>query len=252
MSKRSSIIILIVLVFIAVIVLIPRFSTPPEIITETRLYMGTFVEITVIGKDQQKMKEAMEAGFYEVAKVEKLMSPYQKDSDISKINENAGNGPVKVGPEIFEVIKRSMKLSEISGGAFDITVSGLKGLWKIDTDSPRIPSQDELNKRLSLIGFKQVVLDENNQAVYLPQKGMRLDLGGIAKGYAVDKAVIKMVRMGIKNASVNAGGDLHTIGMKEGHPWNIGIQDPRDTKNIIGSIPVTSLAVATSVIMKNS
>jgi FAD:protein FMN transferase len=246
MSKRSSVILLAAMIAAAVIFIIPRFSVPPPEISETRLYMGTYVEITVLGKDQSKLKEAMEAGFLEIAKVEKMMSPYREDSDITRINNNAGKGPVKISPEIFEVIKRAMRISKMSGGAFDITISGLKGLWKIDPESPRVPTQNEINERLPLIDYKQVVLDEKNLTITLAKEGMRLDLGGIAKGYAVDKAALKMSRMGITSASVNAGGDLHTIGTKGGRPWNIGIQDPRDDKNVIGKLPVTSLAVATS------
>jgi thiamine biosynthesis lipoprotein len=204
------------------------------------------VEITALGSDREKLNEAVEAAFSEIERVGRLMSGHREDSDVSRINRAAGHGPVAVDPEVFELISRSLDISERSGGAFDITVAGLFGLWSMDPDNPRVASEEEIAERMPLISWKKVILDRENRAVGLEESGMRIDLGGIAKGYAVDRAIAALEDHGVTTALVNAGGDLRALGTHGRRHWRVGVQDPRNRGMIIGRISVMGMAMATS------
>lgn len=219
---------------------------PPREVKATRLQMGTIVEITVLGPDKKSLLEAVDAAFAEIGRIEALMSSFREDSDVGRINRSAGGGPVAVDPEVYEVIERALEISGMSSGAFDITVAGIGGLWSFDPERPRIASPEEIAKRLPLISWKDVVLDKPNHAVGLARAGMRINLNAIAKGYAVDRAIDALVRRGVEMAMVNAGGDLRVIGSRAKRPWHVGIEHPRKPGNLIGWLPVTDRAVATS------
>jgi thiamine biosynthesis lipoprotein len=218
----------------------------PQEVKETRLYMGTIVEITVFGPDTDRLTEAKDAAFAEIERIEHLMSSYRDDSDVSLIDASAGGPAVVVDPEVYTVIERSIEISRLSDGAFDITMAVLHGVWKIDPDNPRLGSPEEIADRLPLISWKGVILDPERHAVGLAKPGMKIDLGGIAKGYAVDRAIEAIAEKGVTMALINAGGDLRALGQRPGRPWQIGIQDPREQGAIIGSLPVINTAVATS------
>jgi thiamine biosynthesis lipoprotein len=234
--------------FLLVLAAMVVFRCQPglEEVKSTRLHMGTMVEITALGPDRDKLDEAVEAAFSEIERVERLMSGLREDSDVSRINKAAGGGPVAVDPEVFEVIARSLEISERSGGAFDITVAGLTGLWSMDPDNPRIAVEKEIAERMPLISWKKVILDRERRAVGLEKPGMRIDLGGIAKGYAVDRAIAALEDRGVAMALVNAGGDLRALGIHGKRHWRVGVQDPRNKGMIIGGIPVMGMAMATS------
>jgi thiamine biosynthesis lipoprotein len=194
--------------------------------------MGThlqFVAYTTPKIDATKVRAAFEAAILEIKRIEALMTTWRPDSEISRINAAAGKAPVAVGEETFAVVKESVHASEISEGTFDITFETLHGLWKFDEDlDPRPPAEKDLKERLAFVGYKNIVLDDAKRSVMLAKDKTRIGLGGIAKGYAVDKAVKVLERAGLGSFFVQAGGDLFARGKKpDGKDWQAGIRDPR-------------------------
>src|SRR5262249_10242145 len=150
--------------------------------------------------------------FDEIARIERLMTTWRDDSDISKVNAAAGVAPVAVSPETFECVKRSLEYSRLSGGAFDVSFYALKGLWKFDQDlEPKLPDPKVLKERIALIDYRNIVLDDEQRTIFLRKPGMRINLGGIAKGYAVDRAAALLKQAGFRDGIVQAGGDLYLM-----------------------------------------
>lgn len=214
--------------------------------SRTSLHMGTFVQVKVRGTDTEKLELALDAGFAEVARVEELMSAYRSGSDVARINEAAGGAAVTVDPEVFDVLERSVEISRATGGAFDITAAGMKGLWSIDPEAPRAATEAEIKERLPLIGHDKFRLDGEKREASLVREGMRIDLGGIAKGYAADRAIEAIKGAGVRSAMVNCGGDLRFIAEDGERPWRVGIQHPRDGEGFLGVIEGHNMSVATS------
>ena len=200
----------------------------PHLVARGGEAMGTVVDMKVWTTDDDKAREAMGRAFDEITRLEHLMTTWREDSDVSRINAAAGGKPVVVSPETFECIRRSLEFSRRSGGAFDITFYALKGLWKFDQDlEAKLPDPKEIRERIKLIDYRKLVLDEAHHTVLLKKAGMRINLGGIAKGYAVDRATAVLRQAGFHDAIVQAGGDLMLSGDKSGKPWQAGIRDPR-------------------------
>ena len=190
--------------------------------------MGTFVEIKAWTRDEEGARAAIGKALDEISRIERLMTTWREDSDISKVNAAAGRAPVPVSAETFECVSRAQEFSRRSGGAFDISFYALKGLWKFDQDlDPRLPDRAEVKKRLPLINYKNILLDDKARTIFLKKAGMRINLGGIAKGYAVDRATAILRAAGFNDSIVQAGGDLMLSGSKSGKPWQAGIRDPR-------------------------
>ena len=207
--------------------------------------MGTVIEITLINDDEEATRKAALRAFQEIKRIEQLMSPWIESSDVVRINRSAGKEWVKVSPETFEVIKKAHEISEISDGGFDISIGPLTHLWKTARERKVPPSSEEVGKNLNLINFRDVLFNPEGK-IFLKKRGMAIDLGGIAKGYAVDSAFEILRNIGYKNLIVNAGGDLRVGGSKFDQSWSIGIQDPRESQKIIARVYVTDTAVATS------
>ena len=207
--------------------------------------MGTVIEITLQTDDEEGAKKAALQAFQEIKRIEQLMSPWIGTSDVSCLNRSAGKDWVKVSPETFNVIQRSQKISGLSEGAFDITIAPLTQLWRKARERGVPPPSEEVKKILGLVNFKNLLIRPDGK-VFLKKKGMAIDLGGIAKGYAVDRAFEILTSLGYKNFIVNAGGDLWAGGLKNNEPWSIGIQDPRSAEKVMATISVLDSAVATS------
>jgi thiamine biosynthesis lipoprotein len=219
----------------------------PATVRETRMQMGTRVEITAAGKDRGVVAARVEAAFGEIDRLEGLMSPFRPESEVSRINRAAGAAPVAVSPEVFEVIARSLEVSRVSEGAFDLTFAALSELWDFSGKKPRrVPEAAAIAGKLKLVGFGRVQLDPKARTVFLPERGMQIGLGGIAKGYIVDKALAVLKVDGVERALVNAGGDLRSFARPGERPWKIGIQDPRRRERLLGELEITNLAAATS------
>jgi len=207
--------------------------------------MGTAIEITLVGDDEEAAKKAALQTFQKIKRIEHLMSPWIESSDISRINRSSTIEWVKVSPETFEVIKKAQEVSELSAGAFDITMGPLIQLWRVARERKTPPSSEEVRKNLDLVNYKNVLINPE-KGVFFNKKGMAIDLGGIAKGYAVDKAFELLKSLGFKNLIVNAGGDLRVGGTKLGQPWSVGIQDPRASQKIMARVSLSDAAMATS------
>ena len=212
----------------------------------SQIVMGTLVDISAVGPPD-KTGPAIDSAFTELKRVENLTS-FHKSSDLTKLNTSSGEGLHKVDPELVDVIIRSLEFSALSMGAFDPTIGPLAQLWNFSGDSgPRLPGATEIGKALSLIGWEHVLVDKNYHSVSLPKQGMALDLGAIAKGYAIDKAAEKLKSLGVKAALINAGGDIVAYGAKEsGKLWKIGVQDPRNPGGVIAVAELTDKAMVTS------
>jgi thiamine biosynthesis lipoprotein len=207
--------------------------------------MGTVVEITIIGDDEEAAKKAILQAFQEIKRIEHLMSPWIESSDVSHINQAAGEKWENVSPETIKVIKKAEEVSEISEGAFNLTISPLVQLWRKARERGVPPEMEDVRKTLNLVNFRNLVVNPEGK-ILLKKKGMEIDLGGIAKGYAVDKAFDLLISLGYKNLIVNAGGDLRVGGTKLDQPWSIGIQHPRESEKIIARISISDAAIATS------
>ncbi len=228
-----------------VLILYPSSSYSTNLYKYHQVAMGTVVEITLIADDEEAANKAVLQAFHEIKRIETLMSPWLDSSDVTRINRSAGKEWVKVSPETMEVIKKAQEISELSEGGFDITVGPLSELWRKAREKKTPPSVEDVKGKLSLVNFKNIEIDPEGK-VLLKKKGMAIDLGGIAKGYAVDRAFESLRSLRYKNSIVNAGGDLRVGGFKNNQPWSIGIQHPRDSKKILARISVSDTAVATS------
>jgi thiamine biosynthesis lipoprotein len=201
---------------------------PAGLVTRNGSAMGTEVRISVWTDDEEKADPAIAQAFDEIQRLENLMTTWKPDSEVSRINEAAGEHPVQVSDDTLEVIEMAQKASQLSGGAFDISFYALHGLWKFDEDlEKKIPDKKILAHQLKLVDYRQIKVDHDKKTVFLAKKGMGIGLGGIAKGYAVDRAVKVLREKGFPNAIVQAGGDLMCAGTKGGGPWTAGIRDPR-------------------------
>lgn len=225
-------------------------SGSEKILEEEKLAMGTLVGIKVridSSTSDIKARKAIDAAFAEIARVEKLFSIHKKDSEISRINSLKKGQRIKINDEAYEVIDRALGLCRITGGAFDITVGPLVKLWEKANERGSLPSDEEIEAALGPVGPQNISLRKSDKTIGFMKDGVELDLGGVAKGYASDRAMIILKNMGIKNAIVNSGGDMHCIGSRSrGVPWKIGIRDPRNKEGIILELSATNKAIDTS------
>jgi FAD:protein FMN transferase len=217
----------------------------PQLHKASRLLMGTLVEVTVIGP-AEKARTTIQGVFDEIKRIEDLTS-FHKPSALTRLNEEAGKGPVKIDPELLTLIAGGLKVARETDGVFDPTVGPLSLLWHFSGGDPRLPGETEISEALARVGWNRVGVDVEAGTVQLPERGMALDLGAIAKGYALDRAADVMRQSGVSGGLVNAGGDVAAVGEKEpGKPWRIGVRDPRNPKAIIAVTEVVDRAILTS------
>jgi thiamine biosynthesis lipoprotein len=209
------------------------------------MIMGTSVEIVVSQTSSAGAEGAMAAAFREVERVDRLMSHYRPESEVSQITRHAGEKEIPVSPETMEVVERAIYFSRLSGGAFDVTIGPVFRLWNFR--EAKIPEEKRLQENLKKVDYRKIRVDRVKSSIYLETRGMELDLGGIAKGYAVDRASAVLRKEGIENFLVAAGGDLTVSGEKgTGVPWTIGIQHPRLPSELIAKLRPARAAVSTS------
>jgi thiamine biosynthesis lipoprotein len=224
----------------------------PRVVAKTYAAMGTEVTFTAFTADDARAARAFAAAYDEIRRVELLMTdwerPGQPESDVVRINKAAGKQAVEVSPETIAVIQQSLEMSRRSRGAFDITFAAMKGLWKFDEDMEKVlPPPAEIARRRKLINWRDVIVDAKAHTVKLRRPGMRLGLGGIAKGYAVDRCAAVLRGEGLADFMVQAGGDLFVAGTKGGTPWKVGIRDPRGRADqTIGYMPIRDHAFSTA------
>lgn len=210
--------------------------------------MGNHFELTVVGEEEPWAVARIEAGVKEIQRLEKLLTTYDEHSETSLINANAGLMPVEVSRETFELIERSIRISQITQGAFDITYGSIdRRLWNFDTTMKTLPDKATAREMVKLINYRNIILDKDNTTVLLKEKGMRIGFGGIGKGYAAERAKAVMREMGVRSGVVNASGDLTTWGYQpDGKPWTIGIVNPDSAEQIFSSLDISDMAIATS------
>ncbi len=207
---------------------------------ESRIVMDTFCTITVVSSSEEKAREAIEVGFVRIKKLEQLLNFFSPESEITAINRASGSSPVKVSKETLEIIKKAVEIADYTNGAFDPTIGPVMKLWGFPKQAPKsstIPSIDEIKNALRFVDYKKIKMNISASEVFLEKKGMELDLGGIAKGYAADMAIEAIKAKGIKAALVAIAGDIKGFGLKPDlQPWKVGIQSPRpaDSKSKIG------------------
>lgn len=213
-----------------------------------QLLMGNRFEITLEAATENELDFFLQKAVQEISRIETLLTTYQKDSETNLINQNAGIKPVKVSLETFDLIKRSIKISEITQGAFDITYGSLdQKFWNFDTQMTSLPPKELLQKNIELINYQNIELDPEKRTVFLRRKGMRIGFGGIGKGYAAEKTKNLLKSMGVKTGIINASGDLSCWGRPEfGEAWTIGIAHPDFSNMPFSTLEVTDLAIATS------
>jgi thiamine biosynthesis lipoprotein len=207
--------------------------------------LNTLVEITVAARNERATHKAVAAAYEEIRRIEALLSRYHPESQIYTINKHAGQGAVEVDLEVARIVRRSLQYAKLTHGAFDMTIGPVVDLWGIGTEHERVPDVAELQAILKYIDYRKVEI-QGEQVIRLQSSEMKLDLGGVAKGYSIDRAIEVLQRHGITSALVNAGGDISCLGTKpDGTPWRIGIKHPRES-GILGIIQLKDRAVATS------
>ncbi len=218
-----------------------------QIFNKTLLLMGSRFDITVVAEDSAKAFFYMDTAIAEIRRIERLISSWDPHSQTSEINRNAGIRPVKVDKELFDLIKRSIGISRLTGGAFDISYASMDRIWKFDGSMKKMPSEEEIRKSVEKVGYENILLDEKNQTVFLRKKGMKIGFGAIGKGYAADKAKKLLISLGCQAGIINASGDMNTWGTQPGgKPWMVAITNPLNKRKSFGLVPLANGAVVTS------
>jgi len=207
-----------------------------QLYTDNRVMMGTVIEVT------SPYKEAAGIVFSEIKRIEGLLSKYKADSEISRINRF---GKLKVSPETFFIIKKAKEFWQASDGAFDITIAPLVDLWGFTDKKYSLPSEEKIKDTLRLIGYDKIILNDADNMIKFKLSGVKIDLGAIAKGYALDCAADKLIKSGIKSCLINAGGQVYCLGGKFGKPWKIAIKEPRG-RDFMGYLELKDKSVSTS------
>ena len=207
--------------------------------------MGTRITVELWADDEQKAERAIDAVLDEMRHIDDSMSTYKPTSEVSQVNAKAADGPMKISKELFDLLVTAKEYSVLTDGAFDITYASVGYMY--DFRKHVHPDDAQIDKALPAVNFRHVLLDPKNQTVQFSQKGVRIDLGGIAKGYSVDKGIEVLQSRGFARAYVSAGGDSRIIGDRFGKPWMVGIRDPsKGEGSVITRIPLADAAISTS------
>lgn len=217
-------------------------------VSVTKYLMGTTVETTARSTDVNFCKKVLMDAYYEMQRIENLLSCQKDSSEISKINNGAGIRPVKVSYETLGILFRSKAYCKKYNGIFDVTIGPLSDLWGFSEDKEIVlPEKNTIKKLVKLVNCDDMIINESDTTVFLKKKGMMIDLGGIAKGYAIDRGSAVLKNNGIKNFLLNAGGDIYVSGTKDNETlWKVGIKHPRHTNDLIAAFNLQDYAVATS------
>ncbi len=207
--------------------------------------MGTVVTQKVYGR---RAAAAADRVLGELQRLERLLSAFLPESDVSRVNAMAGVSPVAVSPETIQILETALRVSELSQGAFDVTAGPLVRLWSVTSDHPKVPSPEAIASALKLVGYRHLRLDRERSTCLLPVKGQALDLGGIAKGFAADRAVEIYREVRVKSALIDIGGNVYAVGARpDGQPWVAGVQDPKGSRgDIVGTLSLRDTTAVTS------
>jgi len=259
MRRGAVFVLLISLPFLTSCAIIPVFKPTPKP-TETvakptsasvtakraQVLMGTMVELTAVAPNEILAQAALTAGFQEIRRLENLLSTWIETSELSKVNQAAGQEPVGVSEETFTLLKRAIEVADYTEGGFNIAIGPAVRLWNIP-EAPRIPSDMELKIAAQYVDYRNIHLDPTRRTVFLEKPGMRIDVGGIGKGFAAEKAAAVMREVGATGGLVAVAGDFRVFGKRaDGTAWPVGIQHPRKNGKILATLDSTDEAVSTS------
>jgi len=245
---------LLLAILVVAVVAVPLYLGKEIEYKSDRFLMDTMVSIKAYGRDEGKLKDAVTAAYGEMQRIANLSDRFPapgsaeyKASDVCLINENAGIAPVRVHREIIEMLLLAKKYHGLGKGAFDVTIGPVMDLWGFTGNNPKIPPPEKLAKTLTLVDSNKLIINEERQTAFLAKRGMKLDLGAVAKGYATEKAVQVLKSRGVARALIDAGGNIRVIGKKSRNaPWKIGIKDPRKSGGIIAIVSLTDGSAVTS------
>lgn len=209
--------------------------------------LGSPFEMIVVAKDIPEADHYIDMAVAEVSRIEYLISDWIPTTPISEVNRNAGIKPVKVPQEVFDLVGRAIKISELTSGAFDISYASMDKIWKFDGSMKQMPTAEEIKKSVSKVGYKNILLDSKNTTIFLKNEGMKLGLGGIGQGFIADKIKSMLVEKGVVAGIVNISGDINTWGKQiNGEKWKVGIKNPLNKDKIFATFPLEDSAVETS------
>ena len=218
-----------------------------EAFTDTSLLMGSRFDITVVANNTEEADAFIAMAKAEIIRIEQLISSWNPNSETSKINKNAGVSPVSVSDELYDLIQRSLFISKITQGAFDITYAAMDTIWKFDGTMLKLPSSEKIEQAIFNVGYEQVVMNPEKKTIYLPQKGMKIGFGAVGKGYAADAAKRMLKKNGVLGGIINASGDMNTWGSQpDGKPWRIAITNPLNKNKVFSWFELSDNAVVTS------
>ncbi len=213
---------------------------------QTKL-MGCGFEITVVANHKDSADLYFDMANGEIKRIESIISSWNPDSETSIINRNAGVQPTKVSLELFQLIERSLKISELTQGAFDISFASMDKIWKFDDSMTAFPDSNSVKKAAYLINYKNIILNRSDTSVFLTQKGMKIGFGALGKGYAADKAKELLMQHKVSAGIINASGDLNTWGtMPQGTDWTVAIINPLNKEKVFSWLPIHNQAIVTS------
>lgn len=210
--------------------------------------MGNSFALTVVEENAEIAEEHIDAAIDEIKRIEALLTTFSENSQTNLVNQQAGISPVRVDKEVFQLVQRSIRISELTQGSFDISYGSIdKSLWNFDLSMKALPDKATAKASVRLINYKNILLDETDSSIFLKEKGMRISFGGIGKGYAAEMAKSLLIKRGVKAGVVNAAGDLTTWGKQpDGKEWTVGIADPTIRDRSFSSICISNMAIATS------
>ncbi len=214
---------------------------------QTMGLMGSRFDITVVAKDSLEASYFITLAVNEITRIEKLISSWDKNSETALVNKNAGISPVKVSNELYELIERSIKISKLTDGAFDISYASMDKVWQFNGTMAQMPNAKQIKQSVAKVGYRNIILNKEESTVYLKQEGMKIGFGAIGKGYAADKAKVLLVKKGVVSGIINASGDMNTWGKQpNGEEWKVAITNPMNKNKAFALLPITNGAVVTS------
>lgn len=218
-----------------------------EVFKRSLTLMGTHFEITVLAANEEKGNVYIDLAVEEIRRIERLISSWDPNSQTSMINANAGKEPIEVSTELFDLIERSLKISRLTTGAFDISYASMDKVWRFEGSMTERPTDQEVLQSVEKVGYENIILDRQNKSVLLKEEGMKIGFGAIGKGYAADKAKSLLVSKRVPGGIINASGDLTAWGTQpDGKPWLVGITNPLNKDKAFSWLPVHDEAVVTS------
>jgi FAD:protein FMN transferase len=219
-----------------------------KIYRKSKIMMDTFVSITVVSDSKAQAEKAIDAALYEIERLEKLTNFFSKNSELTLINKNAGISEVKISTDILNILDKALFVSKNTDGEFDVTIGPVSALY--DFYKKIKPEDSEIKKKLSLVNYKDLIIDKKKSTAFLRKKGMLIDLGGIAKGYAADKAEETLKKNRIRSGLISIAGDIKAFGLKpDKSPWKVGIRNPRaegKEDDVMTVIELSDMAISTS------